>query len=145
MAEIKKSSMYLEIFEPDATRIDFGTPVGNAADALCQQIETADLMEKIVGCTHEEAMKALTPTPAPTPTPTRATNHSSLDDAISAFAKRLASAVEKACARKRAIEKIINSARNRPGLKLIRDSEGWDRLANSCLAHVTEAVISEEK
>ncbi len=144
MEQNKKSSMFIEIFEPEATQCDF-TPAGSAADALCRKVETADLMEKALGCTHEEAMKGLAPTPPPAPTSVRATFHSSLDEFISALAKRVDDAVEKAPSRARVIRAIIDQARNKPELKLIRNSEGWDRLAYSCLTFVTRAVITEGK
>ena len=141
MAEIKKSSMYIELFEPDATRSDF-TPAGNAADALCQQIETADLLEKMTDCTN--AMKAVAPAPAPGPT-SHATVRTPLDKLISAFVMRTVDAIHKVPLRRQTIVGIINKTRNRPELKSIRDSDGWDRLANSCVAYVTQAVISEVK
>jgi hypothetical protein len=148
MEEIKKSSMYLEIFEPDATRIDFGAPAGNAADDLCQLIEIADLMEKIVGCTHEEAMKALAPTPAPAPT-LSPVSQEGLDGAfrrvVNIVANRVADAIQKAPARKKAIQAIVDEARNKPALRAIRDNARWDCLADSCLAYVAGAVISEAK
>ena len=142
MEEIKKPSMYLEMYEPDATVYDFD-PAGNAADALCRQIDTAHLREQILRCTSEEATKDLAPTSITVPpTPSRVSEQA-LTDRIRKVSKGVANSVTQAPRRRRDIEAIIDTTRNLPELGLIRDSDEWASLARSCERYVAVALISD--
>ena len=141
MEEIRKPSMYFEMFEPDGTVYDFDS-AGNAADALCREIDTAHLREQILLYTSEESTKDFNHASMTVPTPLRVSEEA-LTVLIRKVAKGIADSITQAPRRRRDITAIINTARNLPELGLIRDSDGWASLARSCERYVASALISE--
>jgi hypothetical protein len=143
---MEKSALFIEIYGCDdleSTPVQTGDlelpivddplsrffPPTGKANALCRGLQSAAFISEVAGCERDMALHAQASVPYPSLDPfnlAKGTHHTS----------------GKSSLRKLAIQSIVDRARNRHELSAIRDSDGWDRLAASCMAYLESASAS---